>query len=95
MLFKIWHANHPRFGFGEQPKFPEAYTKIAHVEADSVADTFRITNHIDSDWLENPEVQWNISGGMRSTSVGDVVEDENGDFYRCENVGWEKMKLNA
>jgi hypothetical protein len=93
MKFKIWHANNPTFGFGEQPKFPEEYTKVSLVEADSVADTFRITNHIDSDWRMNDEVIESYKDRVRSTSIGDIVEDEDDDFYLCASVGWEKMDV--
>lgn len=91
MKFNIYHAKEPTFGFGEQPKFPEAYDKVAIVEAESMKDTFRITNHIDEPWTDNPEVVKMYKERVRSTSVGDVVEDADGDFYLCANVGWEKM----
>ena len=97
MLFKIFHAKQPTFGFGKQPEFPEEYEAVAVVQADYIGDTFRITNHIEDSWTKNSEVQELLVTNPRSTSVGDVVEVgiDSGDFYRCENVGWEKMKLNA
>jgi len=91
MKYEIWHDQDPRFGFGERPEFPAAYTKVAVVESDDLDDVFRITNHIDHDWTTNPEVQWHQPGGCRSTSVGDIVVDENGTAYYCANAGWDKL----
>jgi hypothetical protein len=91
MKFHIYHAKEPTFGFGDRPKFPEEYDFVAIVEAGNVADTFRITNHIDTDWQRNPEVVEIVKLGNRSTSVGDVVQDENGVNHYCASVGWEEM----
>ena len=90
--FEVYHALHPTFGFGKKPKFPQEYEKIAIVETDSIDDVFRLTNHIDSDWTYNNEVKWTKSGGMRSTSVGDVVKDQKGVKYYCAPIGWEMQK---
>ena len=91
MKYNIYHAKNPTFGFREKPKFPEEYEKVAVVEADSVADTFRITNHIDSDWTRNPEVIEVLKPNSRSTSVGDIVEDEDGNLMYCAPCGWESV----
>lgn len=46
------------------------YELVAEVQATDVEEAFRLTNHIDHDWRENPGV---VSfGPARSTSVGDV-----------------------
>jgi len=93
MKFTVYHAKNPTFGFGKEQPFPEAYKKVALVEADSIDDVFRITNHIDSDWRDNPEVkEHNLFEKDRSTSVGDVVVDENGVRFYCAPVGWTEME---
>ena len=92
MKYKIYHAKNPTFGFGQDPKFPEEYEEVAIVEANSVDDTFKITNHIDENWTRNPEVVELINHNPRSTSVGDVVEDEEGKFHYCDMVGWKEIK---
>ena len=92
MKYKIYHAKNPTFGFGQDPKFPEEYEEVAIVEANSVDDTFKITNHIDENWTRNPEVVELINHNPRSTSVGDVVEDEDGKFHYCDMVGWKEIK---
>jgi len=88
MKFTVYHAKQPTFGFGEQPAFPEAYDKIAIVECEDVDDVFRATNHIDHDWRMNPEVIESFKDKVRSTSVGDVVEDEVGNKLYCDRIGW-------
>ena len=51
MTFQVFHADDPDFGFTptnkQAPRFPEEFTKVATVEANSIDDVFRITNHID------------------------------------------------
>jgi hypothetical protein len=91
MKYSIWHAKNPTFGFGEKPKFPEEYENVALIGADSIDDVFRITNHIDSDWRMNPEVFESFKDRVRSTSVGDVVVDEEGTSFYCAPVGWTKI----
>lgn len=96
MKYEVWHAKNPTFGFGDKPVFPEAYNKIAIVEADAIDidDVFRITNHIDSDWAKNPEVIELFHNRPRSTSVGDVVVDGIGSKFYCDTVGWTEVREN-
>ena len=91
MKFKVYHAINPTFGFGDRPKYPSDYKQVAIVEAEDIEEVFRITNHIDDNWENNPEVLEVIGNGHRSTSVGDIVVDENGVVNRCEIVGWVKV----
>jgi len=93
MRFKIYHAIHPTFSTIEKPSFPHNFSKVAEVEVESLADTFRVTNHIEHDWTTNPEVVWRKGSGAntRSTSVGDVVEDEQGHKFLCEPFGWSEL----
>ena len=66
------------------------FKAVAVVEAKSVDDVFRITNHIDQSWTKNPEVVRYV-GQPRSTSVGDVVVEQSGTAFRCEMAGWSKI----
>ncbi len=91
MQYSIWHVKKPNFGFGKEFKFPDDYDKVAIVNAKNNDDAFMITNHIDSDWTKNSEVIQLFKQKCRSTSVGDVVVDEDNVAYRCENVGWEMI----
>lgn len=58
----------------ERNKF---YQLVALVEADSLDEVYALTNHIDHDWRENALVKTMSPTPTRSTSVGDViVQDE-------------------
>lgn len=46
---------------------------VAEVEGDDLERAFSATNHIDSDWSENPDVAVKTTNPRRSTSVGDLV----------------------
>lgn len=78
--YEVWHKDIPAF-VGATPAdlkaFPAGYTHVANVTTDAIYDVFRLTNHIDAPWDENPGVQKTVSRGVRSTSVGDVVVDTN------------------
>jgi hypothetical protein len=47
-------------------------THVATVDTTDPEEAFRITNHIDSDWTQNPGVRA-LEGSHRSTSVGDLL----------------------
>jgi len=91
MKYTVYHALQPNFGFGERKSFPNDYAKIAVVECEDIEDVFRATNHIDTNWMENKEVIECFVDIARSTSVGDVVVDENGNKYHCEFAGWKQI----
>jgi hypothetical protein len=91
MTFKVYHHRTPTFGFGPKPEFnDENFELVAEVECDHHAQTFPLTNHIDSDWTKNAGVTAH-KAQCRSTSVGDVVVDEGGKRFRCLMVGWEEF----
>jgi hypothetical protein len=91
MIFTVYHANNPTFGFGKTPKFPEEFTAVAVIDSPNLGETFKITNHIDHNWEENTEVIDLLAKGNRSTSVGDVMVENDGTKHRCENCGWKKI----
>jgi len=93
MFYTVFHAKEPTFGFGDTPKFPRGYTAVAWIESETLADTFRITNHISESWEENPEVVKVLSPNNRSTSVGDIMEDADGKVFICEMVGWKELEV--
>ena len=72
------------------PKFPEEYRAVAAVEADNLEKVFEKTNHIDQDWTENEGVI-PMGSRHRSTSVGDIVVDGEGNRVICAGCGWEKI----
>ena len=104
MKVKVYHANNPTFGFGDedkQPKFPREFTHVADVDveisvSDDVAtisgvlqDAFRLTNNIEQDWVYNEEVT-TFTYDNRSSSVGDVFCIA-GDIFRVADCGFEKL----
>lgn len=82
--FALWHRDNPVFLDNIQRtllEFPHGFTCVAYVETNHVGAVFALTNHIDSDWTTNPEVTLVVKGGLRSTSVGDVIVADNGADY--------------
>lgn len=86
----VWHANSLRF---DAPLlWPRDYTAVAVVEIPygEIGAVFQLTNHIDHDWTENPEVTKLASGPVRSTSVGDIYE--HGTLTLVKPVGLTPLK---
>ncbi len=50
----------------------DRYRKVAEVTAESLDETFRLTNSIEGNWWDNPEVNVLVEQAVRSTSMGDV-----------------------
>ena len=92
--YQVWHiTDYARallnwFRDAGDSVFPEAYTRVATVEADSLDQVFALTNHGEKPWQENPGV---VGTDARSTSVGDVIVDPRGRPYRVENTGFREM----
>ncbi len=89
-LFKIYHAIKPTFMDPEAADlaaFPAGYEAVAVVDAVDIDDTFELTNHIDHDWTTNKGVLA-LKSRARSTSIGDVVEAEDGARYAVMGVGF-------
>ena len=95
MLFTVYHNNELPSLMAKAAQaakaFPDGFKKVAVVDADNIDEVFRITNHIDEAWYGNPEVKELFDKG-RSTSVGDVVVEENGTAHYCAAFGWEQME---
>ena len=64
--------------------------EVAEVDTDDLNEAFKLTNHIDSDWMDNYEVT-PVNGNHRSTSVGDCMEKD-GQLYVVAPVGFEEVK---
>ena len=75
--YAVYHANdlhamiapHPERWYTDRSRH---YTHVADVLA-PLGQVFRLTNHIDRSWTDNPEVVWHPDAPVRSTSVGDVI----------------------
>lgn len=106
MKYTVYHAKEEkireslRYGWGG-PKlyFPHDYDVVAIVEVNRLEDVFHVTNHIDSDWTDNPEVCVTIGDKFRSTSVGDIVStrkyNDKGKgrrYWICAPFGWHELR---
>lgn len=93
MKYEVYHAFNPTFSDSKPCQFPSEFEKVAEVECENLGCLYKLTNHINSDWTTNPEVKWRKGSGRntRSTSVGDVVVDSNGNALMCMSVGWKKI----
>lgn len=70
------------------------FTHVANVETPGPAPRYRdlekafqLTNSIDRHWSENPGVT-TFGPKTRSTSVGDAMLDEDGEWWRIESFGF-------
>jgi hypothetical protein len=94
--FKVYQAEPPDwFAMKAASRFPADYKLVADVEAGTLEEAFALTQHIDQNWAKNPGVHPGhdaLVGECRSTSVGDVIVDEDGRVWRCELIGWSEFK---
>jgi len=89
-----------KFLKGEVENLPEMvredYKLVALVDSESFEHAFEKTNTISCSWWKNPEVTPQFDGsGCRSTSVGDVMEAEDGTFLLVANIGFVEFKWDA
>jgi hypothetical protein len=92
MKFKVYQAKEMPQSFTPAPETfnKDDFVMVAEVETEDIEGVFRLTNHIDHDWTTNPEVS-GVTGSCRSTSVGDIIEDEDGKLMYCASFGWEEI----
>jgi hypothetical protein len=90
VVYQVWQADMPAREGEAQLDFPEAYTKVASVEARSLAEAAELTKHSDHPWQENPGVEGEV--GARSTGVGDVIVAPDGKSHRIEAEGFSAVR---
>jgi len=92
-MFSVFHKIEPDFRDTENPaNFPEGFEKVAEVECEDITKVFYLTNHViyhTHEWWKNDGVT--LVKESRSTSVGDVVVDADGNRFLCVKVGWRKF----
>lgn len=59
--------------------WPTSYQKVAQIEAESLEETYLKTQHLETVWWHNKGVA--AVQMSRSTAVGDVLRDKNGDLW--------------
>lgn len=108
-VVQVHHDREPTFGFGDvpAPPWPDRYDRVAtvrvqaHDHEDAAERAFGLSQHIERDWRDNPQVVAKGPGRVRSTSVGDVVVVQlvEGDdpagwtrrTYLCASAGWRDL----
>jgi len=97
--FKVYHtrdwALNSKLHFdteGYKP-FKSNYKHVATVECEEFGETFSLTNHIEWAWWKNEGVE--LVEESRSTSVGDLVEDEAGKLWLVAGVGFEVVEWSS
>jgi len=89
-MIKVYHGKN----FGQmalkQTQWPADYELVATVKTDDLEKAFELTNHINSIWMQNPDVTAE-PGQHRSTSVGDVMVDESARTWQCGDFGWREI----
>jgi hypothetical protein len=66
------------------------YEEVAEVDTHDKETAFRLTNHIESDWQLNDGVTAKTNKA-RSTSVGDLMIDDDGDRWIVAPVGFKRL----
>lgn len=90
-MVKIYH-NQETDCFTDYKEIDAANLKlVAEVETDDLEWAFMKTNHIDSRWWYNMDVNC-FDFKARSTSIGDVME-LNGKFYVVAKVGFNPIEI--
>jgi|GEM_PF-3257750 len=91
--WRIWHATGASFSsLRESHEWVAcSFDLVALVEAKSLDEAYRLTNHTAVDWTTNEGVRALVES-PRSTSVGDVVEADDGRAYYCRPLGWKSRE---
>jgi hypothetical protein len=69
--------------------WPINYQEIAHVEASSLEEVYFKTQHLETAWWHNKGVA--AVQMSRSTSVGDIIQDEQNDLWIVAVTGFLKI----
>lgn len=97
MLYELYHVKtsaqlQVMFGLGRKAKFPDEYSMVAKVEADSPEDLYRKTQHGDEGpwWAQTGTLIYNRR--VRSTSSGDACKGPDGKVLRFGMNGLESVR---
>lgn len=94
-MITVYHDPDPSFGLRSDPTPAEveaSWQAVAMVDTSSLDQAFTLTNTIDRRWWENPAPLVAAIVPSRSTSVGDVLKDEQGRYWLCARVGWKQLQ---
>jgi len=77
----------------EELGWPENYERTATVNANNLDQVYAKTQHLHRPWWENPGVKA-FGVAARSTSIGDIVQDREGQLWVVADFGFEKLTGN-
>ena len=90
-MILVYHANEPTFQVDlpqMRKDFHEGkFTHVADVNTDNKDTAFNLTNHIDTSWQENKNVNPASDRRERSTSIGDIFVCDDA-VYAVEGHGF-------
>lgn len=91
---KVFHSNKLWIPFlDENPQFPNEYKFVADVVCETLDEAYALTQNITSPWVMNREVSSPMLQ-CRSTSAGDVIVDNDNEFWIVDYMGFKKLELN-
>ena len=90
--FQVFHSNKLMGVFIDQI-FPQDYKKVADVKANNIDDVYSSTNSFEEFWGNNENVTVFGDKKYRSTSMGDIIVDENNNVFRCAFIGWDNLNI--
>ncbi len=98
MIFTIYHRIRLYSGSGihgdqsanaSQLGWPDEYHLVARVKAADLEEAYAKTQHIDYSWHDNPDIE--TIRFSRSTSIGDVIQDESSRFWVVASFGFSEL----
>jgi hypothetical protein len=100
MIVTVYHRITPTFMDNDvrelERTFPIGFNPVARVEVRDIHETYQVTNHIDGNWLMNPEVVDRFQVAARSTSVGDVfVVEGTKEGWSVNSIGLADFKVSC
>ena len=92
--FKVYHADKMAFHADEPKKFPDEFHIVAVVAAKDLEEAYYLTNSIHCAWWENEGVA-PVQTETRSTSIGDIIMDNEGKFHKVDTFGFTEINVNS
>ena len=103
-VYQIFYARHPTFhssGALGSPRLTVAALRSSHVRVCEVQ-----ADNLDDAWLQMQAKHWSPNGEARpllerlglshtSMSVGDVIQDEDGTYWECLDLGWRVVEADT
>ena len=87
---KVYHnPNFTRAHFSGPMPTEETCVLVATVETANLDTAYERTNSFDHHWIENSGLTVHNGNRHRSTSMGDLIVDKNGNAFICAAFGWQ------